>query len=571
MAEEFKSFVDSFNQEVDAVITKQTAQLEQYRSTRNAAIALKDPIDFSFGNNKFSTVGDLFKYVYPNEEGGVQNLPFDQIGSQIIVLLSGSDASDLTKKSQDALNKTWGASTRLTNALKVKETGAQAYVDSLSLELNRAIANRNLNKKDISQEDFERVVQSLNANIPYGNLSLLYEPLISSPTPLAGPAPAAINPATEEPSVSTSPQINPIAPTAEGQTSGSAINPPETLSLPAESVERAGGTVSETRPELPNEEQSTQSQAISINLAQTETPASSIERPGAATEVSPTVSPISSSTTNETNVTTGGSTAINEIISETNVSEIGGETTTNTTNTAINSFVNELVSSSDQFSQFLKPEFLSSSAGPLEKTMGSSAALSEKETVSSTINSLASELTLGQTLGSVIEKSATSSATSNTINENQTKIKDTSALKEKMTSAFISSYFGINEGAASSEQANLSSEVASSSSASPGLPKEINEGVEVAKTAPTFSEKIQANSSETQLAPATSIVSTTTMPAESASTGVVQVQESMEKNQPAAQSEQPAAGAQSNLILLEKRLSRIEFLLSQPLEVKIID
>ena len=92
MLEKKKIFVDSFNKKAEDLIKQSDEKIAQYAAARQKAIKLTDPISLSFSDPKvsFSTVGELFAWVYP-EAGGSENMP-SAFTSVILENLAGKDS-----------------------------------------------------------------------------------------------------------------------------------------------------------------------------------------------------------------------------------------------------------------------------------------------------------------------------------------------------------------------------------------------------------------------------------------------------------------------------------------------
>lgn len=153
------------------------AKQQQYKSARTIAIAISaiKTSDWPYRNSpdadgvyrsdpSVKTVGDLFKVVYPKEEGGIQNLPSDPITySSTISTLKDPDTG--AKAQYDILKSTYIAVNTVNSIKSAKQKGLQSWFDSFMTSAISYCKNKKIKVSDFSNlDDFEDEINSLSNN-----------------------------------------------------------------------------------------------------------------------------------------------------------------------------------------------------------------------------------------------------------------------------------------------------------------------------------------------------------------------------------------------------------------------
>jgi hypothetical protein len=135
MAEKLNAFIALYSKKAEERLAKSSADIEQFKKLRAEAIAYKDIINFSSGNTKYSSLGELVAAIYP-EEGGVNN--------DIYVNLYGINKKTFDEekvKVIDAIYKVRNSPTQYKNNLAVKEQGGEKYFKGVRSAITGLIAN----------------------------------------------------------------------------------------------------------------------------------------------------------------------------------------------------------------------------------------------------------------------------------------------------------------------------------------------------------------------------------------------------------------------------------------------
>ena len=559
-------FVADFNTKIAEIIKKTDESIANYTKTREEAIKLKDPIDLKLSNPdvEFKTVGELFAWVYYKE--GSERIPMEY-ASIIMPLLGGRDASDESKAAYKTLHKTWSAYNRKNFYEKLNELGGglawfEAFMNSV---FSPTAGQANLRVSDYANYDnFEDVAhifeEKIPANLngrPQGVLANLhaafleYEPDTpkkSEEKPAEQPAPtsteksAPINEQqTAEPPPKSTSSIN------EGEKGKpspekSVINPNPVKPAESENIEKTSGTVIAANPTIPVEvKEEVKPSPINVDVTVPEQP------------------PVAS--------TPATSSAINE-------SSVSSQSTTNVSNVSNNPVNVDATTNNKESASTKSEETIKQFRQILEKAKASKSSVNDL-TTTSVKNKLTS--TLSDKLKSSSETSNTSESSSvineKTVSAKKKPVIPDEAMKARMdafmkmitlNSEKIKSSFTSNEmiGTSSEEKNNLET-----NTTQPNIPTETSQtSLEVSKTSPMFTEKTKENSSSIT---------------EKTNTSVKEVKPEVSVTPVSSNTETPAkpaptpepAGTSVNIdmSMLEQRLSRIEYLLSGTLDVKIVN
>lgn len=373
----------------------------------------------------------------------------------------------------------------------------------------------------------------------------------ASPTPTGSPingSPAVVEPAIENPSV---------------------VNLPSPTESPEESVEKVSSTVVGAKVEIP-EEISLPETPISINIENEQ--ARPVTSPGPEASIERTETTISSSETiNPTQV--GSPTVAQSTSTGINLSTTANETSSQTT---ISQPTTNLSASSSFFEKYVGPltpeqrenigtsvENYSSSATHAINSAEKATSQKEKESSFTTTNESRSTINSS-------EKSESSASSSSKVSESDLR--------------YISSLTGLNlsssvgEKSATTESKMTVENREKESIGTIERSDSFQEKMGVTKEPPTFSEKIMPASSPVSLVKEVQKAVASSPDAGAQSVKVEQVSSPMEATAPSStmSESQPAPSqSQSTQIVgldeLTRRLSRIEHLLSNPLEVKLVD
>ena len=571
-------FVADFNTKIAEIIKKTDEGIANYTKTREEAIKLKDPIDLKLSNPEveFKTVGELFAWVYYKE--GSERIPLEY-ASIIMPLLSGRDASDESKAAYKTLHKTWHAHNRKNFYEKLNELGGglawfKAFMRSV---FSPKAGQANLRVSDYADYDkFEEVAYSFESEIPdnlngrpqgvLANLHaafLEYEPDTSKkseekPAEKTAPAntekPAPIN----EQAPAETPPPTPSSSINEGEkgkpsSEKSVINPNPVKPAEPENIEKTSGTVIAANPTIPVE-------------AKEEVKTSPINVDVTVPEQSPATSAPATSS------------AINE-------SSVSSQSTTNVSNVSNNPVNVDVTTNNKESASTRADETIKSIRQILDKSKASKSSVNDL-TTTSVKNKITS--TLSDKLKSSSETSNKSESSSETSNKSELSsgINETTISKEgksivsaetkkaridelmkmlTLNSDKIKSSFTSSEMIGTSEEKNN----LETNTNQPNIPTETSQNsLEVSKTSPVFTEKTKESSSRTS--EKTNMLTQEAKP----DVSLTPVTQAAPAESPTNSNQMPEAAAPSvniDMGMLEQRLSRIEYLLSGTLDVKIVN
>jgi len=250
--EKKKIFVDAFNKKADDLIKQSDEKIAQYTAARQKAIKLTDPISLSFSKPQvsFSTIGELFAWVYP-EAGGSEVMP-EGFAPVILENLAGKDSPG--KAEYKILHKNFYEPVNKTTYIQLKELGGEGW---LKLFMSSALDKMAQVKQKISDykifSDFETVLDDLSEgiilyNLPGGLVAPLYDAFIESGNATPETPSSPVN-ATETPKPAGSAPINDTT-KSEKSKPASALNPEKSAQTP---LETTTGTVTAGKSELPKE------------------------------------------------------------------------------------------------------------------------------------------------------------------------------------------------------------------------------------------------------------------------------------------------------------------------------
>jgi len=554
--EKKKIFVDAFNKKAEDLIKQSDEKIAQYAAARQKAIKLTDPISLSFSDPKvsFSTIGELFAWVYP-EAGGSENMP-SAFTSVILENLAGKDSPG--KAEYKILHKNFYEPISQSRYIQLKELGGEKWFDRF---MSSALSKMAQVKQKISDyktvADFETAVDDLSEGmllgsaLPGGLTAPLYDAFIESGTAKPETPSSPVN-ATEAAKPAGSAPINDTS-NSEKSAPASTLNPEKSATAP---LETTTGTVTAGKSELPKEVgkgPDAGAPAVVVNVESAApnllaVPAAAAAAPSmpAAAAAAPSMPAVASSPVNSSKETVTNNVTTNNTSAEKNTASpiVAGdaikkvlEPTSKTTNKTkvTGSIINNL---SESDAQLLK-NFVEGDSNPITSTTNSSVS----NTATSTTNSSVNEVTSKEE--KIIETSSESNAYSDIVDINNISSGDAQLLKKYAG-------FDVNSPKKEAGDKTGSTEVVKTKPALPAvktpevkapLPAEPIDK----KTEPVTAKEVKSESSETE-SPATPA----SVPTEYAA-GQTSTQASM------------------NTEDIEARLARIEYLLSGTLDVKIVD
>ena len=178
-------FIDNFETLTLAKLNFYTGKVSEYKTARATAIAItygkicswpykKEPdSDGVYRRDPaVSTVGDLFKFIYPNPEGGEKyTIDINNIGD---VNQELKDVDTGAKPLQDILSKTWNASNSVKFLNNLRKYGAQKWFDAFMSSALKYLKDEEKSTSDYKNSDqfsnyYDRFISEFRSN--YGAIA----------------------------------------------------------------------------------------------------------------------------------------------------------------------------------------------------------------------------------------------------------------------------------------------------------------------------------------------------------------------------------------------------------------
>ena len=178
-------FIDNFETLTLAKLNFYTGKVSEYKTARASAIAItygkicswpykKEPdSDGVYRRDPaVSTVGDLFKFIYPNPEGGEKyTIDINNIGD---VNQELKDVDTGAKPLQDILSKTWNASNSVKFLNNLRKYGAQKWFDAFMSSALKYLKDEEKLTSDYKNSDqfsnyYDRFISEFRSN--YGAIA----------------------------------------------------------------------------------------------------------------------------------------------------------------------------------------------------------------------------------------------------------------------------------------------------------------------------------------------------------------------------------------------------------------
>lgn len=583
MGEKLKIFVDFFDKKVDYLIEDAQTDLLEFKNARKIAISSTSP-----GIDKYKTAGELMANVI-SEKGELNSDLYKDLFSQLTLETFDKAAFSIMFRRKYAPGRyirsvglkgqgeaffntamqAIGSALRAAAASKISFKEIIGDGSDAALYKFNEILQESDEFDDALSADYSSIYESVLRGKSQGRE--FYDAAIENGDPIAqaaAAAPAAINPATPTGTESGTAPIN--APTGEkaGVSETSTVNPVK--SAPTETaVEKTTGTVTAAQPSIPKEAV-TPAPNTEVNV--------SITPPAATSPITPTVSPApapAASTVSPITPTAGSAPApaastvspLNErpVTAEPATASIIGTSTVNSTTNVSNLTENK-------------------------KVEGSVGPVTEVKTTSQTLNSpTTTNTTVGATSESTINQAKTETtvdakkAPDTTINSSKSTNTATSLVGQSSQSSLFNKYFKSILSPEDKKTAEPVTEKSGTTTSLPATPEPAAEvtQTEVSKTPPSFPEKIQPSSEKIIEKANTKVLEKTQemmnqkelikSEEKTEYAAPVSVTESKGSAPDTGKSESPKPAAGTSMAGVEARLARLEYLLSNPLEVKIIE
>lgn len=560
MGEKLSKFIELFNTNAAASVERSKVKLDKFTAVREIALKLTAPV-----NEEYKTLGSLIEKMIP-ESGILDDSLFREVYAK--AALEKEDkavVSDLfkLKSAPNSYNK----------AVNIKEKGGESYFNSLMQEIGNAMSSASLSFDDVVGKDIKGFVDFLYEGInslPEGPVDLsspeLYAAVVENGTPIgkkeeAKSSPGAINETLPKKGEEVAPKLP----------STSAVNPEKAAETLKTEVESTSSQVTSVAPEVPAELEKKEKQAININIEKPEVPSEIKTTP---TQV---VNQGNQSTTNVQNTTVN--------------SEVTTQNQTNLTSAPASTQINDMSSKKTENSNQMTlggSKSITQQALELGKQYG----FSEKELKELALGSTINSSTLTNKIES-LTKNQSKTVTSSTANQLSSSTSSINEGEEESETATSTDQSIINDAKPSTMTSGGKFDALVATAKKYGINTESFEKSKVSSQVeePEGNEEVSAQKSAL---PQTMEVSKTqqTLPRETTVESVAQKQatalesqaqapiEAVEKpadRMTAAQTSESKPAEQAkpaqmiDLSGLENRMMRIEHLLANTLEVKIVE
>lgn len=195
-----QDFITAFDTALTTKLNEALAKQQQYKAARSIAItisALKtsswpyksspDSDGVYRSDPTVKTVGDLFKFVYPKEDGGLQNLPSVQSGdttSYVDTIATLKDTDTGAKAQYDILSVTWQSYNIINQIKSIQNKGSQKIFDIFMSEALTKCKEKKYKVSDFNNfDDFDDEFSNLlsyRTIDDYVNSNILYQAFLEA-------------------------------------------------------------------------------------------------------------------------------------------------------------------------------------------------------------------------------------------------------------------------------------------------------------------------------------------------------------------------------------------------------
>lgn len=580
MGEKLNKLIEKYESSSADALKKANEKFNTYRSLKSKIESSNESLDLP----EYPTVGAFVAALFP-EKGGVDRDLFQNIYPKLEI----SDENQVLIKS---LFKVANAPLSLQKATSFQEQGALVYFNKIKNQLVQAVQSAKSLGTNISidevlgkgsqlpdDEKIENFLDSLAYLVP--EVGLLSPPEVMGPNLYEAMVESFKNETSQVMTPINEEKASEVAPVAEG----SALNPSET-SLGEETETVSGlGQVTSSVPEVPTELPEKETIPININLEQVTsegTPVSSLAPPNTLNQEVNTFSEILESSTNvfqspaseglPLEVTSAPTAAVRLPVIEPSVfSQINDLFTTGTSFIESPKISSNVISQAflENFTQLGKKEILEKEVESVE-SQSLNLVEKEKSTIESITESFQAALPNFNvepgTQSLVSEKETIFSS----INERQRAFPIFQEMKKFMPALQVGEQLGINLGNFFKNRKKTNEAVTAATQEKISAEETaLSNQMEISKTLQQIPIETRKAETFTQTLMPSPVESSQVTPEPAVKESAFSSIENASK--PVSPSSAQAASTMLNLESLENRLMRIEYILSNTLEVKIVD
>jgi hypothetical protein len=559
VGEKLSKFIELFNTNAAASVERSKVTLDKFTAVREIALKLTAPV-----NEEYKTLGSLIEKMIP-ESGILDDSLFREVYAK----------TELEKEDKAVVSdlfKLKSAPNSYNKAVNIKEKGGESYFNSLMQEIGNAMSSASLSFDDVVGKDIKGFVDFLYEGInslPEGPVDLsspeLYAAVVENGTPIgkkeeAKSSPGAINETLPKKGEEVAPKLP----------STSAVNPEKAAETLKTEVESTSSQVTSVSPEVPAELEKKEKQAININIEKPEVPSEITTTPTQVVNQGNQSTTSVQNTTVNSEVTTQNQTNLTSAPASTQINDMSSKKTENSNQTTLGgskSITQQALELGKQYG-FSEKELKELALG---STINSSTLTNKIESLTKNQSKTATSSTANQLSSSTSsineeEESETATSTDQSIINDAKPSTMTSGGKFDALVATAKKY-GINTESFEKSKASSQVEEPESNEEVSAQKSALPQTMEVSKTQQTLPR-------ETTVEPvaqkqATALESQAQAPIEAVEKPADRMNAAQASESKPAEQAKPAQ--MIDLSGLENRMMRIEHLLANTLEVKIVE
>jgi hypothetical protein len=189
-----QEFVDGYSTKIEALISAKIAKQNIYKEARVQAVAITTPYS-GWPNSSITTIGQLFAYAFPNENGGQKEFPSLNIASGpnpvYFDTLEKIQAATTDPNLFSKLNLNYAAKNDIDKLNKSKEFGGQKWFDNFMSSALSKMSSTNIKMSDFKtpstlDDSIDDLVENFKKNFGeiaekfYTTIRVLYDAFIEA-------------------------------------------------------------------------------------------------------------------------------------------------------------------------------------------------------------------------------------------------------------------------------------------------------------------------------------------------------------------------------------------------------
>jgi hypothetical protein len=194
-----QDFVDGYNSKLQVELNTEIDKQTIYKTARVQTIAINEINTSGWPNSSITTIGQLFAYIFPNEDGGKKEFPQQTVSGQpnpvyfnTLALFVGNQASPTTKDLYNKLDKNYRSKLAIDRLNEAKEFGGQKWFDNFMSSALSKMSSTNVKMSEFStpstlEDSFNDLVENFGKNFGpilsfyyYTTIQVLYDAFIEA-------------------------------------------------------------------------------------------------------------------------------------------------------------------------------------------------------------------------------------------------------------------------------------------------------------------------------------------------------------------------------------------------------